>query len=66
MMAVGETRQVDKLLLDVADFYDEEVDWSGNDWLSRLSQSLILAMGGLVLILALGVFSHLGFGRAAW
>lgn len=67
MMAVGEeTGQVDKLLLDVADFYDEEVDYG----LKRLAESiepiLILAMGGLVLILALGVFLPIwDLGRAA-
>ncbi len=67
MIAVGEeTGQIDKLLLDVADFYDEEVDYG----LKRLAESiepiLILAMGGLVLILALGVFLPIwDLGRAA-
>ncbi|PID43804.1 MAG: MSHA biogenesis protein MshG [Proteobacteria bacterium] len=67
MIAVGEeTGQVDKLLLDVADFYDEEVDYG----LKRLAESiepiLILAMGGLVLVLALGVFLPVwDLGKAA-
>lgn len=57
MMAVGEeTGAIDSLLNDVADFYDEEADYS----LKRLSESiepiLIVAMGGIVLVLALGVF----------
>ena len=57
MMAVGEeTGSIDSLLNEVADFYDEEADYS----LKRLSESiepiLIVAMGGIVLILALGVF----------
>ncbi len=57
MMAVGEeTGAVDTLLNEVADFYDEEADYS----LKRLSEAiepiLIVAMGGIVLILALGVF----------
>jgi MSHA biogenesis protein MshG len=57
MIAVGEeTGSIDSLLNEVADFYDEEADYS----LSRLSEAiepiLIVAMGGIVLILALGVF----------
>lgn len=57
MIAVGEeTGAVDTLLNEVADFYDEEADYS----LKRLSEAiepiLIVAMGGIVLILALGVF----------
>jgi MSHA biogenesis protein MshG len=44
------------MLINVADFYDEDVDYS----LKRLAESiepiLIVAMGVLVLILALGVF----------
>lgn len=57
MIAVGEeTGAIDSLLNEVADFYDEEADYS----LKRLSEAiepiLIVAMGGIVLILALGVF----------
>jgi MSHA biogenesis protein MshG len=57
MIAVGEeTGAVDDMLIDVANFYDEDVDYS----LKRLAESiepiLIVAMGVLVLILALGVF----------
>tara|TARA_R110002072_G_scaffold100183_2_gene220544 strand:+ start:25207 stop:26433 length:1227 start_codon:yes stop_codon:yes gene_type:complete len=57
MMAVGEeTGAIDTLLNEVADFYDEEADYS----LTRLSEAiepiLIVAMGGIVLVLALGVF----------
>lgn len=57
MIAVGEeTGSIDSLLNEVADFYDEEADYS----LKRLSEAiepiLIVAMGGIVLILALGVF----------
>ncbi|WP_018403723.1 type II secretion system F family protein [Marinobacter gelidimuriae] len=57
MIAVGEeTGAVDDMLVNVADFYDEDVDYS----LKRLAESiepiLIVAMGVLVLILALGVF----------
>lgn len=57
MIAVGEeTGAVDDMLINVADFYDEDVDYG----LKRLTESiepiLIVAMGVLVLILALGVF----------
>jgi len=57
MIAVGEeTGSVDSLLKDVADFYDEEVEYS----LKRLAESiepiLLVFMGGMVLVLALGVF----------
>ena len=57
MIAVGEeTGAVDEMLNNVADFYDEDVDFG----LKRLAESiepiLIVAMGVLVLILALGVF----------
>ncbi len=57
MIAVGEeTGSVDDMLINVADFYDEDVDYG----LKRLAESiepiLIVAMGILVLILALGVF----------
>jgi MSHA biogenesis protein MshG len=57
MIAVGEeTGAVDDMLDNVADFYDQDVDYS----LGRLAESiepiLIVTMGVLVLILALGVF----------
>lgn len=57
MLSVGEeTGQVETLLEDVADFYDQEIEYD----LVKLSESieplLILMMGVLVLILALGVF----------
>lgn len=57
MISVGEeTGAVDEMLVNVADFYDEEVDYS----LNRLSESiepiLLVGVAILVLILALGVF----------
>ncbi|TVP57689.1 MAG: type II secretion system F family protein [Halomonadaceae bacterium] len=57
MIGVGEeTGGVDEMLVNVADFYDEEVDYG----LSRLAESiepiLLLGVAFLVLILALGVF----------
>ncbi len=67
MMAVGEeTGSIDSLLDEVADFYDEEADYA----LKRLSEAiepiLIVAMGGIVLVLALGVFLPIwDLGQAA-
>ena len=57
MLVVGEeTGQLDKLLDEVAEFYEREVDYD----LKRLSQNiepiLIVAMGVMVLVLALGIF----------
>jgi len=57
MIAVGEeTGNVSDLLVDIADFYDQEVDYD----LKRLAESieplLLMFMGGMVLVLALGVF----------
>lgn len=57
MLVVGEeTGQLDQLLDEVADFYEREVDYD----LKKLSQNieplLIIAMGAMVLILALGIF----------
>lgn len=57
MIAVGEeSGNVDGLLEEVADFYDAEIEYD----LKRLSASiepiLIVAIAGMVLILALGVF----------
>jgi MSHA biogenesis protein MshG len=57
MISVGEeTGAIDELLVEVADFYDAEVEYD----LKRLGDSiepiLIVFIAGLVLILALGVF----------
>ncbi len=57
MISVGEeTGSVDALFNEVADFYEEEVDYD----LKRLSDAIepiiLVFMGGLVLVLALGIF----------
>lgn len=57
MIAVGEeTGNVSDLLVDIADFYDQEVEYD----LKRLAESiepiLLIFMGAMVLVLALGVF----------
>jgi MSHA biogenesis protein MshG len=57
MIAVGEeTGAIDTLLNEVADFYDEEADYSLKRLAEAIEPILIVAMGGIVLVLALGVF----------
>lgn len=57
MMAVGEeTGALDDLFVEVADFYEQEVDYDLKQLASAIEPILIVAMGGMVLILALGVF----------
>lgn len=67
MMAVGEeTGQIDSLLNEVADFYDEEADYSLKSLSEAIEPILIVAMGGIVLVLALGVFLPIwDLGQAA-
>lgn len=57
MMAVGEeTGALDALFIEVADFYEQEVDYDLKQLADAIEPILIVAMGILVLILALGVF----------
>jgi MSHA biogenesis protein MshG len=57
MMAVGEeTGALDQLLEEVADFYDREVDHDLKRLSDRIEPIMIMFIGVLVLILALGVF----------
>jgi len=57
MIAVGEdTGQVDDLLDEVADFYDAEVEFELKSMAARIEPLLIVAMTGLVAILAMGIF----------
>jgi MSHA biogenesis protein MshG len=57
MFAVGEeTGALDDLMEQVADFYDEEVDYELKLLSDRIEPILIVVMGIMVLILALGVF----------
>ncbi len=58
MVAVGEeTGQVDELLLEVAEFYENEVDYDLKSLTSRIEPILISVIACMVLILALGIFS---------
>jgi MSHA biogenesis protein MshG len=57
MIAVGEeTGALNEMLTEVADFYEREVDYDLENLSAALEPLLIVAVGGIVLILALGVF----------
>lgn len=57
MMAVGEeTGQVDDMLSEVAGYYEREVDYDIKNLSAYLEPVMIIAIGVMVLILALGVF----------
>jgi len=57
MLAVGEeTGRVDEMLEEVAAFYEEEVDYDLKNLSSVIEPILIIAIGIMVLVLALGVF----------
>jgi MSHA biogenesis protein MshG len=57
MIAIGEeTGTLGEMLTEVADFYEREVDYDLNNLSSALEPLLIVAVGAMVLVLALGVF----------
>jgi MSHA biogenesis protein MshG len=57
MMAVGEeSGALDELFIEVADFYEQEVDYDLKQLADAIEPVMIVAMGVMVLILALGVF----------
>lgn len=57
MLAVGEeTGQIDALLEEVADFYEREVDYEIGNLSTAIEPFLLVVVGVLVLVLALGVF----------
>lgn len=57
MISVGEeTGRIDELLLEVADFYDREVDYDLKTLTARIEPILLVVVAGMVLILALGIF----------
>jgi MSHA biogenesis protein MshG len=58
MINVGEeTGRVDELLAEVAEFYEREVDYDLKSLTSKIEPILISVVAGMVLILALGIFS---------
>ncbi len=57
MLTVGEeTGAVDELMLEVADFYDREVDYDVKNLSAAIEPILLIFVGAMVLVLALGVF----------
>ena len=57
MIAVGEeTGRIDELLLEVADFYDREVDYDLKTLTARIEPLLLVIVAGMVMVLALGIF----------
>ncbi|MCH8529863.1 MAG: type II secretion system F family protein [Saccharospirillum sp.] len=57
MIAVGEeTGNVGDLLVDIADFYDQEVEYDLKRLAEAIEPILLVFMGAMVLVLALGVF----------
>ncbi len=57
MLAIGEeTGEIDKLLDEVADYYEQEVDYEVARLGDAIEPILICIIAGMVLVLALGVF----------
>jgi len=57
MVAVGEeTGDLDKMLLKVADQYDEQVDVLVGGLMSMLEPIMIIGLGSIVMIIVLAVF----------
>lgn len=57
MVVVGEeTGSLDQMLTEIGNFYEEEVEYDLKTLSDAIEPLLIVAMGGIVLVLALGVF----------
>jgi len=57
MVSVGEeTGELDDLMTEVADMYEREVDYEIKNLAANIEPILTVALGAMVLILALGVF----------
>jgi MSHA biogenesis protein MshG len=57
MIAVGEeSGAVDQLLKDVSDFYDEETDYEVKGISAAIEPIMLVFMGAMILVLALGIF----------
>jgi MSHA biogenesis protein MshG len=67
MIAVGEeTGDMDGLMFEIADMYEREVKYEVANLSSQIEPILIVGLGILVLILALGVFLPMwDLGKAA-
>jgi len=57
MVRVGEeTGKIDELLLRVAEYYDMQVDYTVTNMMTLIEPMLIVVLGGMVFVLALGMF----------
>jgi MSHA biogenesis protein MshG len=67
MIAVGEeTGELDTLLIEIAQMYERETDYAIKGLSASIEPVLLLVIGAIVLVLALGVFLPLwGLGQAA-
>lgn len=58
MVAVGEeTGNVDELLEEVGNYYEREVDYDLSTLTARIEPLLLMVVAGMVLVLALGIFT---------
>lgn len=67
MLGIGEeTGDVDTMLIETAEYYEREVDYDLNNLSAYIEPILLVFLGALVLVLALGVFLPMwDVGRAA-
>lgn len=67
MISVGEeTGSVDNMLLECAEFYENEIDYDLKRMSDAIEPVIMVAMGGIVLVLALGIFLPMwDLGKAA-
>lgn len=67
MIQVGEhTGEMDRMLSEVADYFEREMDYKLKMLSGSIEPLLLLVLGAIVLVLALGVFMPMwGLGRAA-
>lgn len=57
MLAIGEeTGRIDEMMSEVAQFYEREVDYDIEHLSDLIEPIMVVIMGGLVLVLALGIF----------
>jgi type II secretory pathway component PulF len=57
MVSVGEdTGKLDEMLLHISDYYDSQVDYTTNNLAALIEPILILFLGGVVLLMAMGIF----------
>lgn len=57
MLAVGEeSGTIDELLLEIAEMYEREVDYELDNLSARIEPLLIVGLGAMVLVMALGIF----------